>query len=59
LLTLRVLRLSTLPPLILVPGQSPSHEQNACALRQRLMSVPISLKKLIVQLVVWQPVGIP
>ena len=38
--TVRLLR--TFPPLILLPGQSPNHEQNALALRQRLMSTPSS-----------------
>jgi hypothetical protein len=33
LLTLRVRRLNTFPPLILAPGHNPSHEQNAAALR--------------------------
>src|SRR3974390_1518663 len=42
-LTTRAVRLlSTLPPLILLPGHSPSHAQNALALGHRLMSTPIS-----------------
>src|SRR6266576_5885703 len=42
LTTCGVRLLSTLPPLILLPGFSPSQEQNALALRQRLMFTPIS-----------------
>ena len=33
---------STLPPLILLPGQRPSQEQKALALRHLLISTPIS-----------------
>src|ERR1700745_3392675 len=42
LITLRVRLSSTLPPLILLPGQRPSQEQNALALRHLVMSTPIS-----------------
>src|SRR2546421_6941317 len=42
LTTCPVRLLRTFPPLILLPGQSPNHEQNALALRHRLMSTPIS-----------------
>src|SRR5258705_473606 len=42
-LTTRAVRLlSSLPPLILLPGQSPSQAQKAFALGQQLMSTPIS-----------------
>jgi hypothetical protein len=42
LFTLRVRRLNTFPPLIFEAGHNPNQEQNARALRHRLMSVPIS-----------------
>src|SRR6266478_3022969 len=42
LFTPRVRLLSRLPPLILVPGHNPNHEQNALTLRQWLTSTPIS-----------------
>ena len=38
----RVRELSTLPPDILLPGASVSHEVKCLAVRQRLMSVPHS-----------------
>src|SRR6516162_2288888 len=42
LTTWRVRESSTLPPLILLPGQRPNQEQKALALRHLLISTPIS-----------------
>src|SRR6476659_2553162 len=42
LITLQVRVSSTLRPLILLPGQRPSQEQKALALRHLLISTPIS-----------------
>jgi hypothetical protein len=47
LTTCGVRLLSTLPPLILLPGQSPSHEEKALLSRHRLLSKPISERMII------------
>jgi hypothetical protein len=44
MLCLRVLQDNILPPLTRFSGQRPSHEAKAEALRNRLTSVPISVK---------------